>query len=88
MAARTVDSTDLDWLDMHDLTRWLRMSESTIRRLIASGEFPQPLEITSGTRFWSWRDVLYWQLRVEIRPRLKAQNSQEGSATSQAAPSE
>ncbi len=70
MAARTVEGPKKDWLDMADLIKVMRMSESTILRLIAAGEFPEPLQTSPGIKMWSWRDVVYWNLRVETRPRL------------------
>lgn len=66
MAARTVDGPDKDWLDMRDMAHLTRLSESTIRRLVAEGTFPPPRHISSGTRMWHWSDYLYWSLRVQI----------------------
>lgn len=80
MAVRSIDGPEKDWLDMADLTKLLRLSESTIKRLVDSGEFPSALEPTPGTRMWSWRDVLYWQLRVEMRPRLEKKVRRKGSS--------
>lgn len=70
MAARTVDGPDKDWLDMADLTHLTRMSESTIKRLIAEGDFPKPKELSRNVKMWHWTDYLYWCLRVERRERL------------------
>lgn len=87
MAARTIEGPEKDWLDMADLTHLTRLSESTIKRLIATGEFPAALEVTSGLRMWSWKDVLFWQLRVELRPRMlggaKAAGGHRGPGASQ-----
>jgi predicted DNA-binding transcriptional regulator AlpA len=90
MAQRTIDGPEPDWLDMADLTRLLRLSESSIKRLIDAGEFPLPLEVTAGTRMWGWRDVLFWQLKVELRPRMvkkeKVTGAQKGPGAGQEGP--
>jgi predicted DNA-binding transcriptional regulator AlpA len=70
MAARTVDGPDKDWLDMSEIAHLTRMSESTIRRLVETGDFPRPKEITGKLRLWHWTDYLYWTMRVERRDRL------------------
>lgn len=79
MAARTVDAPEQDWLDMRDLIRVLRLSKTSLKRLIDLGEFPQPLEPTPGTRMWLWSDVLYWRMRVELRSRLVRRERSTGS---------
>lgn len=70
MASRVVDGPEKDWLDMTDMAHLTRMSESTIRRLVASGEFPRPKEVSHNVKMWHWTDYLYWTLRVERRDRL------------------
>ena len=67
---RQVDGPERDLLELSEVSSYLRMSEKTLRRLVRLGRFPRPLEISDGVRVWSWRDVLYWVLLTEIKPRL------------------
>lgn len=77
MAARTVDGPEEDWLDLRDLVKLTRLSESTINRLIRSGEFPRAKQVSPGVQMWHWTDYLYWSLRVAIRDRLTPDKSPE-----------
>lgn len=70
MAARSIDGPEKDWLTAADLVALLRVSKATLKRLIASGEFPRAMEVSPGIRLWSWRDVVYWQLKIELRSRM------------------
>lgn len=77
MASRTVDGPEDDWHDWASVIAITGLAKNTIRRLMGAGEFPRPREVTpGGMRRWSWRDLLYWELRIECRDRLKPENSE------------
>ena len=67
-----MDGPDQDYLELHEVAAYLRMGVKTLRRLVQAGDFPHPVELSPGVRVWSWRDVLYWTLGAELRPRLRA----------------
>ncbi len=74
MAERTqrlIDGPDKDLLELLEVAEYLRLSGPTIKRLIAQGEFPRPIRVSDRVRVWDWKDVVYWKLRSEMRPRLK-----------------
>lgn len=83
---RTVDGPEQDLLELSEVASYLRMSEPTLRRLIRLGKFPRPLEISDGVRVWSWRDILYWVLLTEIRPRLRAKTEKPNPGQERSSP--
>jgi len=68
---RLVDGPDQDLLEAAEVAAYLRVSAKTLKRLVETGEFPRPIEISEGVRVWDWKDCLYWKLRSELRPRLR-----------------
>lgn len=77
MAERTqrlVDGPHQEFLTKEETAAYLRMDKRTLDRLIRTGEFPRPIEISPGIKLWSWRDVLYWSLRAELKSRLVGEN--------------
>lgn len=68
---RLVDGPEADHLTIEEVAVHLRMSAKTVRRLVADGEFPRPIELSPKVKVWTWRDVLYWTLRAELRSRLR-----------------
>ena len=64
MAARTVDGPTDDWLTMAELAKLLRLSETTIRRRIHDGRFPDAGRVGPQGRFWSWEVVVWWRWTV------------------------
>ena len=42
-----------------------------LNRLVADGEFPEPLTVGKKTRLWDWKAVAYYRLRLEMTARLK-----------------
>lgn len=84
MAARVIDGPEKDWLDVHDICHLLRMSESTLRRLIKDGKFPAPLATSQQGRFWCWEVVVWWRLNTVLGV---GSVSQPPSTTSQPASS-
>jgi predicted DNA-binding transcriptional regulator AlpA len=86
---RLVDGPDKDYLDEDEVAAYLHFSAATLRRLVKAGRFPKPLEMSDQTRVWSWKDVLFWMLYVELRPRLEAQkDAQPGARGAQPASSD
>lgn len=47
-------------LHMRDVTRYVRLSKTTIHRQIAKGLFPPPLHLTSKRRGWRKEDIDQW----------------------------
>jgi predicted DNA-binding transcriptional regulator AlpA len=72
---RPIESPTHDLITAGDVARLFRISEDTIRRLVASGELPEPLTIGKQTKVWDWRAVTYYRLRVEMASRLAKPNS-------------
>lgn len=67
---RVVDGPAQDYLDADEVAKYLHFSRDTLERLVKAGKFPQALEMSDQTRVWSWKDVLFWMLTVELRPRM------------------
>jgi predicted DNA-binding transcriptional regulator AlpA len=77
---RLVDGPEEDYLDADQVAAYLHFSADTLRRLVKAGKFPQPLEMSDQTRVWSWRDVLFWTLTVELRPRMASEPEAQRAA--------
>lgn len=69
-AARQPVLTDERLLDMIDLVDLMRLSENTIRRMIADGEFPKPLLIPPKSarpeQRWTLKMYREWARRREL----------------------
>ena len=68
---RTVDGPAADLLSAPEVARLFHISEDTLNRLVADGEFPEPLTVGKKTRLWYWKAVAYYRLRLEMTARLK-----------------
>lgn len=68
---RTVDGPEQDFLELSEVATYLRLSTSTLKRLIRDGTFPRPVEMSAGVKVWPWKDCLLWALLVEARGRMK-----------------
>lgn len=77
---RLVDGPDKDYLDADEVAAYLHFSADTLRRLVKKGLFPKPLEMSDQTRLWFWKDVLFWMLYVELRPRMEAPKDAQPAA--------
>ena len=85
MATRTLDGPEQDWLDIADLVRITRLSETTIRRMIKAGRFPAPFAISPQGRMWSWEVVIWWRMTVQFGLNTEGQ---QGPTTGQLGPSD
>jgi excisionase family DNA binding protein len=85
VAARTIDGPERNYLTIEQVAEQVGMSKSTVRRLIAAGRFPRAAKLTGGTSKWTWRQVVFWQLYIEMRPYLRKKNP-ESSAQSEVSP--
>lgn len=63
---------------MEEVAKYLRMEKRTLRRLIELGEFPRAIRLSPGSSSWTWKDVLYWSIRAELKNRLKATRAKKG----------
>ncbi len=55
----------MDWLEPlilrePDVLRLVRVSSSTLRRMIAHGDFPQPVKLGRNSKGWRRKDVDSW----------------------------
>lgn len=67
---RVVDAPDRDYLTAVEVAEYFRFGRDTLEKLIAEGRFPQAQLSSDGVKVWSWRDVLFWVLTMEVRHRL------------------
>jgi prophage regulatory protein len=47
-------------LDLHQVESNLGISKATIYRLIAAGDFPKPIAVTSKARRWTRASIVDW----------------------------
>lgn len=66
-----MDGPAADLLSAPEVARLFHISEDTLNRLVADGEFPEPLTVGKKTRLWDWKAVAYYRLRLEMTARLK-----------------
>jgi predicted DNA-binding transcriptional regulator AlpA len=56
---RHVEGPDHEWLSLREVAACLRVSESTLRRLVQAGKFPPGVRHGGvGERVWSWLTVV------------------------------
>lgn len=75
---RDVDGPTADLLSASDVARLFGISEDTLKRLIAEGEFPAPLLIGKQTRVWDWESVAYYRLRLKLTARIEPKPTATG----------
>ncbi len=80
---RLVDAHEHSLLTEDEVARTLRFSVKTLDRLVDRGDFPEALENSDRGRVWSWRDVLWYQMGMELRNRLRTRKGQAGSGGGQ-----
>lgn len=55
MARRIIDGPEQDYLTLSEAAAWLHLSESSLRRLIAAGRFPEGIRMGGvGDPVWPW----------------------------------
>jgi len=69
MATRVVDGPDENWLSIRELAKEIGIEETAIRERLKAKppRFPQPKSF-GRKRLWSWRVVLWWELKSEFEP--------------------
>lgn len=79
MAARTIDGPTSNYLTIEEVSGELGMSAKQVQGFIDRGIFPKPIQNGSGkaSSKWSWRQVLYCQLYLEMRPLLDGGGQQK-----------
>lgn len=60
-----------EWLDLAAVVRATTLSGKTISRMIAKGEFPEPIRVGDGARRWLRSDLEWWKLHLGLRHRLR-----------------
>lgn len=70
---REVDGPAEDVLTPEQVASLLGVSERTLQRLVAEGEFPEPILIGRQTKVYDWQDVAYYRLRMRLGKRLTGQ---------------
>lgn len=78
MASRTVEGPEKDLLTLSEVAAYLRLKVKTVRRLIASGQFFHPVEISDGVRLWTAEDVAVYRAWRERRHRLRKSAGGDG----------
>jgi predicted DNA-binding transcriptional regulator AlpA len=73
---RPIDAPADDLLDGQAVSRLFLISKDTLDRLVSEGEFPQPLKIGKQGKFWDWRAVAYYRLRLELMSRIEAKDGE------------
>ena len=46
---------------MKDVMRMNRLSKSSIQRMVKTGEFPRPINVSPRGKRWRQSDVIIWQ---------------------------
>ena len=54
-------------LTLDDVATHLKLAPRTVQRMVASGEFPSPIPVSSGRSRWRWSDIDAWLERQEGR---------------------
>lgn len=67
---KPVDAPAGDLLTQTEVAKLLRVSEDTVKRLVAEGELPTGIKIGKQTVLWDWKAVAYYRLRAELLARL------------------
>lgn len=76
MARITLEGPDAAILYREDVLRLLRVSESTLDRMIRDGAFPSGIKAgASSPPFWTATDIACW---LHLAPRLVAQDEARG----------
>lgn len=55
--------SDLDWLNRQDLCAYMRISPSSLKRIISNNrDFPKPFKASAGARVFLWnrRQISEW----------------------------
>lgn len=69
--SRPVDGPAENFLTLTEVAAYLRLSKKSVQRLIADGKFPRPKQVSKGTAYWLWIDVVAyaeWAGRLEPGP--------------------
>jgi predicted DNA-binding transcriptional regulator AlpA len=70
---RAVDAPVDNHLTAEQVGKLFGFGVETLDRLVKAGEFPEPVLTSPKTKLWDWRACAYYQLRIEMRPRLKSE---------------
>ena len=65
---RTIRGPLADFLTYEEFGKLFGVSADTVMRQVKAGEVPAPIEVSSGTKLFSWEHVVYHSLRCKLRP--------------------
>lgn|SRR5262245_27004195 len=72
MGKREVAGPVIDWLSKEQVCELLKLSRSTLDRLIRDGQFPRAVDFPGEDRArWRWVDVAWFLLGREVSDRLE-----------------
>lgn len=71
---KPIDAPAADLLTQTEVAKLLRVSEDTVKRLVADGELPAGLKVGRKVVLWDWESVAYYRLRVKLASRLGGSN--------------
>lgn len=79
MTTRQVAAPLDDWLSKEQVCELLKLSRSTLDRMIREGQFPRAVEFPGEDRArWRWVDVAWFLLGREVSDRLSVDPTAEG----------
>ena len=58
------EEEELIFLPVREVVRRTSLSDSTIRRMVADGEFPRPVQVGRNRSAWVEAEVVEWQMQV------------------------
>ncbi len=67
---RQVDGPQDDLLTAEEVASLFGISTDTLTRWIDAGEFPEGLPLGKQAKVWDWQSVVYYRLRMAMKPRL------------------
>lgn len=83
-----MDGPDQEFPTREEVARYLRMEVSTLKRLIAAGEFPEPFPLSPGVLVWTREEVHAWAVLRAIRSRFRAAEPKRRARDSSGQPRE
>ena len=68
---RNIDGPEKDLLTKREVADYLRLKIKTLDRLVESGQFFEPVEVSPGIKLWTAEDVAVYRAWRERQHRLK-----------------
>lgn len=74
---RMIDGPEHEWVTLGELSSWLGVGTRALKAMIANGEIPPPIKMTSKTHRWHWRDAIGISIAMSWRQRIAAAHEAE-----------